>query len=331
MSNVTSDDSKVVFKSNLEQIAGHLNAALLNKEKGNDTLALAHAFHPIAEVFTLIEPTIANTNSTLNKTLGAELANITDMVRFVSAAEFSDAVQKAKELLNETSDAAIPSQLNDNLTFNAKVIIDLLNTAEAEYGEAVSNDTIAEVVEYQDAQAFISRGIERAESIFQQEMSNIPQNMSESVQEVQTMFTDLDNKILSISSPESVGSTIQGIVGELTLIAGISEPIAEGESPAQLISNIRNLLDQVVTAYGNQDYGQAESLATEAYLENYEYIELPLAEIDESLMLDTEVMMREELRQLIQDRAPVEQLQQHIDAINNNLNEAEQLLTGNTS
>jgi len=66
-------------------------------------------------------------------------------------------------------------------------------------------------------------------------------------------------------------------------------------------------------------------------LENYEYIEAPLAEIDESVMLKTEVMMREELRQQIQDRVPVEQLQQHIDMINNNLNEAEQLLGGNTS
>ena len=329
MSNVTSDDSTVVFKSNLEQIAGHLNAALLNKEEGNDTLALAHAFHPIAEIFTLIEPTIANTNSTLNNTLAADLTNITDMVRFVSAAEFSNAVQKAKELLNETSDAVIPSRLNDNLTFNAEVIIDLLNTAEAEYGEAASNNTIAEIVEYQDAQAFISRGIDRAESIFQQELSNITQNMSESVQEMQTMFTDLDNKILSISSPESVGSTIQGIVGELSGIAGISETTAESDSPEQLISNIRDLLNQVVTEYGNQNYSQAESLATEAYLENYEYIEAPLAEIDESLMLTTEVMLREELRQLIQDRVPLEQLQQHIDMINNNLDEAERLLVGN--
>ena len=98
------------------------------------------------------------------------------------------------------------------------------------------------------------------------------------------MVTDLEDKILSISSPESVGSTIQGIVGELSQIAGISEPIAEGDTPAQLITNIRDLLDQVVTAYDNQDYSQAESLAVEAYLENYEYIEAPLAEIDESLM-----------------------------------------------
>lgn len=318
--------SSVAFKSNLEQIAGHLNAAMLNKESGNNTLALAHAFHPVAEVYTLIEPTIANANTRLNETLSAELINITDIVRFVSAEEFSDAVQNAKQLLNASSDAVIPSQLNDNATFNVMVIIDLLNTAEAEYGEAVLNDTIAEIVEYQDAQAFISRGIDRAQSLFEQESSGIPQNMSESVQEVESMFTDLNNKILSISSPESVGSTIQGIVHELSEIAGIEDTSVVSEGQQELISNIRELLDQVVTEYGNQNYNQAEALATEAYLENYEYIEAPLAESDETLMENTEVMLREELRQLIQDRAPLEEIQQQVDMINNNLDDANTLL-----
>jgi hypothetical protein len=64
----------------------------------------------------------------------------------------------------------------------------------------------------------------------------------------------------------------------------------------------------VVTEYGNQNYSQAESLAAEAYLENFEYIEAPLAELDESMMQTTEVMIREELRQLIQDRAPLEEI-----------------------
>jgi hypothetical protein len=319
--------SSVAFKSNLEQIAGHLNAAMLNKESGNSTLALAHAFHPVAEVYTLIEPAIANANTRLNETLSAELINITDIVRFVSAEEFSDAVQNAKQLLNASSDAVIPSQLNDNATFNVMVIIDLLNTAEAEYGEAVLNDTIAEMVEYQDAQAFISRGIDRAQSLFEQESSEIPQNMSESVQEeVKSMFTDLNNKILSISSPESVGSTIQGIVHELSEIAGIEDTSVASEGPQELISNIRELLDQVVTEYGNQNYNQAEALATEAYLENYEYIEAPLAESDETLMENIEVMLREELRQLIQDRSPLEEIQQQVDMINNNLDDANTLL-----
>ena len=334
-SNATPDsmdeDSAVAFKSNLEQIAGHLNAALMNKENGNDTLALAHAFHPVAEVYTLIEPIIANTNSTLNQTLSADLSNITDMVRFVSANEFSDAVTYAKQLLNETSDAVVPSQLRDNVTFNIRVAIDLLNTAVAEYEEAISNNSIAQLVEYQDAQAFIARGIDRAESIFEQESAEIPQNMTESVAEVKAMFSDLDNQILSIASPETVASTIQGIVDELSEIAGITEPSIEADSPSMLISNIRDLLDQVVTAYSSQNYSQAESLATEAYLENYEYIEAPLSDLDNSLTENTELMLREELRQQIQDKVPLQEIQQQIDSINNNLNAAENLLAGDAS
>ena len=334
-SNATSDsmdeDSSVAFKSNLEQIAGHLNAALMNKENGNDTLALAHAFHPVAEVYTLIEPIITNTNSTLNQTLSADLSNITDMVRFVSAAEFSDSVMDVKQLLNEASDAVVPSQLRDNVTFNIRVAIDLLNTAVGEYEEAISNNSIAQLVEYQDAQAFIARGIDRAESIFEQASSEIPQNITDSVAEVKTMFSVLDNQILSITSPETVASTIQGIVGELSEIVGIPEPSVEASSPSTLISNIRNLLDQVVTAYGNQNYSQAESLATEAYLENYEYIEAPLADLDNSLTDNIEVMLREDLRQQIQDGVPLREIQQQIDTINNNLSTAENLLAGDAS
>lgn len=334
-SNATSDsmdeDSSVAFKSNLEQIAGHLNAALMNKENGNDTLALAHAFHPVAEVYTLIEPIITNTNSTLNQTLSADLSNITDMVRFVSAAEFSDSVMDVKQLLNEASDAVVPSQLRDNVTFNIRVAIDLLNTAVGEYEEAISNNSIAQLVEYQDAQAFIARGIDRAESIFEQASSEIPQNITDSVAEVKTMFSVLDNQILSITSPETVASTIQGIVGELSEIVGIPEPSVEASSPSTLISNIRNLLDQVVTAYGNQNYSQAESLATEAYLENYEYIEAPLADLDNSLTDNIEVMLREDLRQQIQDGVPLQEIQQQIDTINNNLSTAENLLAGDAS
>ena len=253
------------------------------------------------------------------------------MVRFVSAAQFSDAVQDAKKLLNQTSDQVIPSPLKDNLTFNMKVAIDLLNTAVGEYNEGISNNSIAQLVEYQDAQAFISRGIERAESIFEQESNVIPQNMSESVQGAKVMFSDLDNQILSISSPESVGSTIQGIVSELSKIAGIRETSIEDKSPDLLISNIRSILDQVITAYSNQNYSQAKSLATEAYLENYEYIEAPLADLDKSLMETTEVMLREELRQQIQDRVPLEEIQQQIDSIKNNLNDAEKLLAERTN
>jgi uncharacterized protein YeeX (DUF496 family) len=45
-------------------------------------------------------------------------------------------------------------------------------------------------------------------------------------------------------------------------------------------------------------------------------------------MENTEVMLREQLRQFIQNRVPVEEIQQHIDKINSNLEKAEGLLVG---
>jgi antitoxin component HigA of HigAB toxin-antitoxin module len=85
-------------------------------------------------------------------------------------------------------------------------------------------------------------------------------------------------------------------------------------------------LNQTVNAYKQQNYAEAEALVTTAYLDNFEFIEAPLAEKDEFLMENTETMLREQRRQLIQNQVPAEQLQQHVDKINSNLDKAEQLL-----
>src|SRR5215210_5898280 len=66
----------VEFVSNIEQIRGHLDQALINKESGNNTLAEAHVLHPIEEVYSSIEDQLANQNSTLNETLSAALQNL---------------------------------------------------------------------------------------------------------------------------------------------------------------------------------------------------------------------------------------------------------------
>lgn len=110
--------------------------------------------------------------------------------------------------------------------------------------------------------------------------------------------------------------------------SGSSDPAdrTDDNSPSHIISNIRNLLDQTLQEYENQNYTEAEAIATEAYLDNYEYVEAPIAERNQTLMETTEVMMREELRQLIIEKAPTEEVKEHIDNINYNLDRAEELL-----
>jgi hypothetical protein len=111
----------------------------------------------------------------------------------------------------------------------------------------------------------------------------------------------------------------------------LASETGEPETPLEFISVIRGLLNQTVIEYTNQNYTGAEELATTAYLDNYEYVEGRLAEIDRPLMETTEIQMREELRKMILDRVPVEELQDHIDEINANLDKSVELLSNSTA
>ena len=110
-----------------------------------------------------------------------------------------------------------------------------------------------------------------------------------------------------------------------------SSGTGEPETPLEFISVIRGLLNQTFIEYTNQNYTGAEELATTAYLDNYEYVEGRLAEIDRPLMETTEIQMREELRKMILDRVSVEELQDHIDEINANLDKSVELLSNSTA
>ena len=96
--------------------------------------------------------------------------------------------------------------------------------------------------------------------------------------------------------------------------------------PVKIIEDIQVLLNKILNEYKAQNYTGAEELATVAYLENYEYVEAPLAEKNEELMEETEIMLREDLSTAIEEKAPLEQVQQLMNNINGNLNQAKQLL-----
>lgn len=97
------------------------------------------------------------------------------------------------------------------------------------------------------------------------------------------------------------------------------------KEPVKIIEDIQVLLTKILEEYKAQNYMGAEELATVAYLENYEYVEAPLAEKNEELMEETEIMLREDLSTAIEEKAPVEQVQQLMNNINGNLDQAKQL------
>jgi hypothetical protein len=333
----TPNSTLVDFASNIEQIRGHLDQAVVNKESGNDTLTVAHSLHPIKEVYSSIEGPLARQNSTLNQTLSLALEELSSGAANSTASQFKNQTSAVDMLLNDTVRAimiTIPSQELGNTAFNASVVARLLSIAGHEYQEAVANGIIREVVEYQDAQAFIHRAQTISDATFG---SVINQTMAHEIEQVNELFGILNSAVINKGDPAEVETTINGIVHGLEEVTGmpaselLGQKVAGGgvlqqDDPVAIIDNVKSMLNQLLSAYQSQNYEEAENIAIEAYLENYEYVEAPIAQHDQQLMEETEVMLREELRQMINDRVPVEQLQEHIASINANLDRAVSLL-----
>jgi hypothetical protein len=326
------DAAAADFVANVEQIRGHLQQALSNKEAGNETLAQAHALHPIEESYAAIQGLLENENSRLNELVGSTLNETSAQAANATAEEFAVAVENTDAMLDYAVLVVVPPEQLNSTSFNATAIAHLLDIAGHHYeGAGVQNGTITQIVEYQDAQAFISQ----AGKMFNSTAGGIDPAMAHKVEEVQTFFSHLGDAVQNRFDLAGVETMIGGIIHELSGITGIAESQLVGQEaeagseqePVQFIENVRSLLDQVMQAYREQQYEKARSLAIEAYLENFEFVEAPLAEHDAALMKETEIMLREELRQLIDDRAPAEQIQQHINSINSNLDRAEELLS----
>lgn len=108
------------------------------------------------------------------------------------------------------------------------------------------------------------------------------------------------------------------------------QPVASSATtnrkPTEIISKVRILLNQSINEYRKQNFTGAQELATSAYLDNFEFIEAPLEKRDNALKNNTEIMLREQLRQDIKGKVPLENIQQLINKIKSNLDKAEKLL-----
>ena len=97
----------------------------------------------------------------------------------------------------------------------------------------------------------------------------------------------------------------------------------EKSNPLTILSNIRNLLDKSMTELNAGNNTGASELVDIAYIDNYEYIEDPLKELDKDLMEETEVMIREDFASAIEDKKPLDEITSLHNNISYNLDMAE--------
>lgn len=300
-------DEKTEFASYLEETLGHFWALEQNLDDGNAELALVHATHPVAELYDLMKPQLQQTDPSLDLQVQATLMELRQKATTdVSRAQAQEAIDEAKNIIEIARQTIVGTELSEGTNFKLALMKGLLETSIAEYSEAVSNGVIEEMAEFQDGSAFVWR----SQQIFDTIKSDIDSHEAEEIEE---FYDDLWAAYDRRADPSEVGTLAGGIIHEIDEVLGIE---GEEEDLLGYVDNIRSLLEQTKQEYSQGNTDVALSLATKAYLDNFEFLETPLAELgEEELMEEVEHLMREELRDMIKNGAPSSEVNAHIDTI----------------
>jgi len=200
-------------------------------------------------------------------------------------------------------------------------IKDRLNLVEIEYLDAVANNKIINQVEYDETVVFL----EKATSIFAS-VKQYLMDLSESDS------SSLENNLMEINSIVSA----KGKTSEVSILVGKSlnniaslETLAGGAVEVdifQYFDDIERLLTEAKTVYRNGDSSLAFDLVSEAYLDNYEFVEGPLGEVDHDLMEKIENDMRVDLRNMITNKESPDVIDAQVDKIMTDLAAAKKIV-----
>lgn len=197
--------NQIEYVYNIEQMKGHLEQAILNKENGNNTLTRAHILHPIVEIYDFIEAPLVTVDSNLNHTLYTSLNALSQNVEKLNVSKFTEETEKSNKMLNDAIKLVVPQK---NSTLNLIVASWLFDVANTEYEGGVRDGKVIEIVEYQDADGFISR----AESLVKDSIPMLNQTMKNSAEEVLSLISPLKSEIQNKADiPEAISELKQKI------------------------------------------------------------------------------------------------------------------------
>jgi high-affinity iron transporter len=161
--------------------------------------------------------------------------------------------------------------------------------------------------------------------------------------EIELSFNQLDYLLRSQTSDQLVSKLIssmeKNILGQSLSIppsrasnVNINGNSFSGQSNqyTQYFATIRNLLQDLIIDVKKGDYISADQAAVSAYLDNFEYLEPPIEKHDSKLKSDVEVAMREQLRQMIKDKMPSDEIISFVNSILLKTDKAQSILNSNS-
>ncbi|MFM8659109.1 MAG: PEFG-CTERM sorting domain-containing protein [Candidatus Nitrosotenuis sp.] len=313
---VYAEDEKLAFAGYIEESLGHFWAIERNLDDDNAKLALIHATHPIAELYTSMKPELKEANPEFDAKVQQTLMDLGKKTgEKVTREDAQKAIDEAKSILEQARSIVVGDELSNDTNFQAKLMAGLLKTSVGEYGEGVKAGKIELMAEFQDGSSFVWR----SQQIFDKIKSDLPEDQRG---QIEKGYADLLQAYKDHADPSEIETIVDGIIHELEEVTGEQSETGLGK----YFDNISDLLGNAREEYSEGNTDKAMGDATKAYLDNYEFLEAPIAKQDKDLMKKIEISMREELRDLIKKGASTDDVDSKISQILNNLKQAKSMI-----
>ena len=316
-----SSSDLILVTVNTQRILEQMNLVQASLTKGDNTRAFEHAYISHSITLPSIKDKLGEIDQDSTARLESLLIDLPILVRSTSQLpEIENKLAEIVNILNNINSDLLDPNSSDYHSIIVSTVTVLLNDTSKFYqlSDFGSTKNPSNQVDYENAIGMVDNSYNL--------YKNISKSFSDSKQqELESFFMDLKNSLATKSEAESISKLITAIQANLNEESNIQSD----DSLRIYFGNIKNLITKIDGAIkNNSDYSSAEKYATTAYLDNFEYIEAPLEKVDPTLMLNLEIMMREELRELLKN----EQQSQAIVLlanITNNLSHAASLLNVN--
>lgn len=316
------DDADLV--ATLYEMLGHLEASRANLDRGNWTLAQAHAAHPTAEHWASIESALAERGLTsIHEPLDAYLQAAREQ-----SADAGRANEAAQQAVREAI-ATILQSGDDRSSLQAAALATLAESVATELAEAVENGQLVNVEEFQDAWGFF----QVLQSELPDAVTAAPETGKEAATEAREDLEALEASALAQFHDEAgaaftvidtIRERLQHLAAELRLAYGISAP--QATSVSDQIAEIQAMLDEALERYRQGDAEGAYEQAANAYLEGFEHLEAPLLDAGHRELVKRLELDFKAVRDAIRDGRPVDEVSRLIDKVKSGLVEVEEVL-----
>jgi high-affinity iron transporter len=318
---------------NLNRIETQLNILLDKINSNNNSFLFEHAYIPHSVVYPSIKPIAISVDDNLARSLESNLTDIGLNSRTapdspILRTEITNSINLVNDFYSKLKNS-LPSQ--DFSILESQTMAYLLRDAYNSYGIYLNSSKLPDpeaanfaLMDYENTLGLLNQ----SNTIFEILKPNMTATKSD---EVAYFISSLNTLTTSKSEDTSeflrLVTAIENDLNESNNIRLQSFSSSVAPALQAYYDNIDTLLNNALSSLQNDNYVAADKNVSSAYLDNFEYLEAPIEEVNSTLMLQIETNMRENLRDMIQNQTSLPVIEAYISDIKADLEVSKQLLS----